>query len=66
MTASEALGVQSRTYRRARALQARMNELASLATLEGRPAEGEKLRAIGARVWLVADRYVEAVFAGVE
>ncbi len=57
---------QGRTYRRAMALQSRMDELARDTAAQGNEQEAEKLRAIGARVWLVADRYIDAMFARVQ
>ncbi len=52
LTANEWLALVGRTYRRARALQKHMDELA---TVSGNPA----LKNIGARVWEIAERYVD-------
>lgn len=62
MTFDQFIAAQSRTYRRARALQAHLNRRAAEVQSEGFAPEANTLILVGERVWACADAYVSAMF----
>lgn len=62
MTLDQFLAVQGITYRRAREWQVHFDGLAEAIKAEGFDAQATHLHAIGARVWAMADRYIDSVF----
>lgn len=62
MTIDQFLAQQGIIYRRAREWQNRFNGMADSAAFMGCPSEAQKLRAIGERAWVVAERLVDNVF----